>query len=114
MILHAWMCTLKFTGDCCSIESPTEKERVLELGKIYRKQSTLPLTNYQKAINDEAGEPVWEDPALLSRWGELQDLALLELQQKGYKFVKGKSRSKRLMSPPIETPKSTRSVQETR
>ena len=51
-----------YTLNLCSLQtvvaqkSPTEKEKVLELGKIYRKQSTRPLTNYQKAINDEAGE----------------------------------------------------------
>ena len=49
------------------------------------------------------------DPSLLGRRGDLLDLARVEVQEKGYNYVKGKSRSKRLMSPPTETPRRVRS-----
>ena len=44
-----------------------------------------------------------------SRRGDLLGLSRTEVQQRGYKYVKGKSHSKRFMSPPLETPKATRS-----
>ena len=49
------------------------------------------------------------NPSLLGRRGDLLDLARVEVQEKGYNYVKGKSRSKRPMSPPTETPRRVRS-----
>ena len=79
------------------------------MAKIYKKESSRPLSNYQKMINEVAGELAVKDPSLLSRRGDLLDLSRTEVQRRGYKYVKGKSRSKRFMSPPLENPKATRS-----
>ena len=58
-------------------------------------------------INQITGELALRDPSLLTRRGELLDLARVEVQQRGYNYVIGKSRSKRFLSPPLETPKPT-------
>ena len=50
-----------------------------------------------------------QDPSLLTRRGDLFDLARVEVQHKGYSFVKGKSRSKRLLPPSTDAPPPTRS-----
>lgn len=81
---------------------------MLEMGKIYKKETNRPLSRYQKEINEVAGELALKDPSLLGRRGELLDLACAEVQQRGYSYVKGKSRSKQFMSPPLQTPKPTR------
>lgn len=85
-----------------------DPQKVVEMAKIYKKESSRPLSNYQKMINQVAGELAVKDPSLLTRRGELLDLSRAEVQQRGYQYVKGKSRSKRFMSPPTETPKPTR------
>lgn len=82
---------------------------MVEMAKIYKKEASRPLSNYQKMINEVAGELAVKDPSLLSRRGDLLDQARVEVQQRGYNYVKGKSRAKRFMSPPLETPKPTRS-----
>ena len=79
------------------------------MAKIYKREVTRPPSNYQKMINEVAGELAVQDPSLLSRRGNLLDLARVEVQQRGYNYVKGKSRSKRFMSPPLKAPKPTRS-----
>ena len=85
--------------------TPVEKDNILEAGKIYKKES---LSKYQRAINEVSGELALRDPSLLTRRGDLLNLARVEVQQKGYSYIKGKSRSKRLMSPPGDTPIPTR------
>ncbi len=80
---------------------------MLEKAKIYKKETTRPLTKYQKEVNEEAGMLALDNPALLCRRGDLLELAREKVVEKGYTFVKGKSRSKRLVSPD-ETPRPTR------
>lgn len=67
------------------------------------------LSNYQNAINEASCELAIQDPSLLTRRGDLLNRARLAVQQKGYNYVKGKSRSKRFASPPSETPLPRRS-----
>ncbi len=80
---------------------------MLEKAKIYKRETTRPLTNYQKQINEEAGMLALSNPVLLCRRGDLLEQAREKVVEKGYSFVKGKSRSKRLTSPD-ETPRLTR------
>ena len=72
---------------------------MLENAKIFRRESSRPLTNYQKQVNEEAGLLALNNPSLLCRCGELLELAREKVMEGGYNFVKGKSRSKRLASP---------------
>ena len=91
-----------------SEDNPVARRSVIEMAKIYKKEENRPLSNYQKAINNTAGEIALRDPSLLARCGDMLNLAREEVQQKGYVYVKGKSRSKRLMSPPTQAPRPTR------
>lgn len=74
----------------------------MEAAKIYRKECSRPLTQYQKQVNEEAIHLALNDPSLLNRRGELMKLAQSQVYQKGYQFLKGKSRSKRFASPTLE------------
>ena len=80
---------------------------MLENAKIFRKESSRPLTKYQKQVNEEAGLLALSNPSLLCRCGELLELAQEKVMEGGYDFVKGKSRSKRLASPD-DTPRPSR------
>ena len=80
---------------------------MLEKAKIFRKDSSRPLTNYQKQINEEAGVLALSSPSLLCRCGELLELARDKVCESGYNFVKGRSRSKRL-APTDEAPRPSR------
>lgn len=80
---------------------------MLENAKIFRRESSRPLTNYQKQVNEEAGLLALNNPSLLCRCGELLELAREKVMEGGYNFVKGKSRSKRLASPD-DTPRPSR------
>ena len=77
------------------------------MAKIFKKETTRPLTNYQKHVNEEAGMFALSDPSLLCRRGHLLAQARSKVAEKGYTFVKGKSRSKRLASPD-NAPRATR------
>ena len=88
-------------GGSSSQLGPFDKEKILEAGEIYKKES---LSKYHRAINEASGELAVQDPSLLTRRGDLLNLARVEVQKKGYSYVKGKSRSKRFMSPPSDTP----------
>ncbi len=78
-------------------------ETVLEMAKIFKKESSRPLTNYQKQINYEAGMLALDNPALLARRGNLLELAREKVVDSGYTFVKGKSRSNKLGVPDVST-----------
>ena len=77
------------------------------MAKFFKKETTRPLTKYQKQIKDEAGMLALSNPTLLCRRGELLEKAREKVVEKGYTFVKGKSRSKRFASPD-ESPRPTR------
>ena len=67
----------------------------IESAKIFSKE---PLTPYQLRINQEAGNLALQNPALLSRHGELLEIPQKEVVEQGYQFKKGKLRSNRLTS----------------
>ena len=63
---------------------------------IYRRETKRPLSNYQKQINEAAGEIALRDPSILSsKKGRLLEAAKEEVYLSGYAFKKGRSRSKR-------------------
>ena len=72
---------------------------MIEMARIFTKESSRPLSKYQKQINAEAGSLAVADPSLLCKRGELLDRAREVVVENGYAFVKGKPRSKRLSSP---------------
>ena len=72
---------------------------MFENAKTFRRESSRPLTNYQKQVNKEAGLLALSNPSLLCRHGELLELAREKVMEGGYNFVKEKSQSKRLASP---------------
>ena len=75
------------------------------MATIFKKETNWSLSNFQ--INEEAGKLALSDPSLLCQCGQLSEQACSKLVEKGYTFVKGKSRSKRLASPD-NTPCATR------
>ena len=54
---------------------PVDTDRIREEAKIYRKESNHPLSNYCKQVNKAAGELAITDPSLLTRHGDLLNLA---------------------------------------
>ncbi len=62
--------------------------------KIYGRNPTKKVTDYQAEINDAAIELALEDPNLLMSRQRLLELARTRVRNDGYKFKKGKSRSK--------------------
>ena len=68
---------------------------VITSAKIFRADRP---TAYQQRINEEAGKLALKNPGLLTKRGELLDLARQEVVDQGYNFKKGKSRSKRFSS----------------
>ena len=63
---------------------------------IYKKETTLPLTNYQKRMNQAAQELCLGNPGLLHKRKLLIDAACNKIIEQGFQFVKGKSRSKKV------------------
>ena len=66
------------------------------MAKIFKKETNRPFTNYQKQINVEAGKLPLAALSLLGKRGRLLEEARIKVVEKGYAFVKGISRSKRL------------------
>ena len=54
------------------------------------------------------GKLALQDPSLITRRGDLLELARSKVHENGYSFVKGKSRSKRFAAPTEESPMTTR------
>ena len=85
-------------------------DEVFEKAKIFRKDSSRPLTDYQKQVNFHAGKLAIANPALLCKRGELLELARTEVHESGYTYKKGKSRAKKIASTSSEkATKSSRS-----
>jgi len=55
---------------------------------IYKKETTGPLTEYQKRINEEVGKLALVHPELLIRQGELLERARDMVVESGYAFKK--------------------------
>ncbi|KAI8089388.1 uncharacterized protein BX664DRAFT_332893 [Halteromyces radiatus] len=72
----------------------TNEKLTLSHAVIYGKNSTRPLTSYEKAINRASIQLVRQDTSLLIQKGKLFDMAKKKLLDEGYQYKRGKSRSK--------------------
>lgn len=70
------------------------EDKIREQAVIYQKESKRSLTEFQKLVNQFAGDIALGDPALLSKRGELLEAAKTAVYDSGYNFKKGRSRSK--------------------
>lgn len=61
---------------------------------IYGKNKKRALTSYEEAINRASLEIALENPLLVSKKGQLFDLAKKKLLKEGYEYKRGSSRSK--------------------
>ena len=71
------------------------EDKIREQAVIYQKESKHSLTEFQKLVNQFAGDIALGDSALLSKRGELLEAAKTAVYDSGYNFKKGRSRSKR-------------------
>jgi len=72
------------------VASGPSSDRIREMAKIYRKESLKP---YEERINSAAGDICVADPSMLKNKGELLKLARKRVDESGYSYKKGKSRS---------------------
>lgn len=79
--------------------------------RIYVKE---PLSDYRHQLNRLAGEICLRDPSLLTRKGELVKLAQKALNEEGYQYKKGRSRSKVFGSDSDTAPKRPKLSEEYR
>ena len=80
--------------------STVSQDQLIAASQIFTKP---PITAYHQRLNDEAEKLVLADPSLLTRRGELLQLACESAHNSGYVYRKGKSRSSRLGSPDLVT-----------
>lgn len=73
---------------------PATKEFIISHATIYGKKKNRLLTSYEEAINNAALQLALENPLLISKKGDLFDLAKKKLLQDGYRYKRGSSRSK--------------------
>lgn len=73
---------------------------------IYGKKTSRPLTSYEEAINRASTQLALENPLLISKKGDLFDLAKKKLLDEGYRYKRGSSRSK-LREKSITPPRSS-------
>lgn len=70
-----------------------DEAAIREKVKIYRKESSRPLSEYQKAINVAVGDICVQNPVMMSASkGDLLEAARQKVISSGFKFKKGKSR----------------------
>ncbi|KAI8328410.1 hypothetical protein BD560DRAFT_379331 [Blakeslea trispora] len=69
-------------------------EFIVHHAVIYGKKNNRPLTSYEEAINRASLQLALENPLLISKKGDLFDLAKKQLLQEGYRYKRGSSRSK--------------------
>lgn len=74
-----------------------DEDEVREAAKIYRKESSRPLNEYQKQINEAARDICLKNPTMLRNRARLLEAAR-EVVDSTYTFKKGKSRSKKFMT----------------
>ena len=67
------------------------RDKIMREARIYVKE---PLSDYRQQLNRLAGEMCLRDPSLLTKKGELLKLAQKTLNEEGYRYKKGRSRSK--------------------
>ena len=73
-----------------------DEDEVREAAKIYRKESSRPLNEYQKQINEAAQDICLKNPTMLRNRAHLE--AAREVVDSTYTVKKGKSRSKKFMT----------------
>ncbi|KAI8642536.1 hypothetical protein BD408DRAFT_416396 [Parasitella parasitica] len=75
--------------------APSTREFIILNATIYGKNtSNRPLTSYEEAINRASTQLALENPLLISKKGDLFDLAKKKLLEEGYRYKRGSSRSK--------------------
>ncbi|KAF7730558.1 hypothetical protein EC973_001939 [Apophysomyces ossiformis] len=75
--------------------TPTaSREVIMSHATIYGKNANRPLTEYEIAINKASIELALETPMLLVHKGRLFELAKKKLLEQGYRYKRGRSRSK--------------------
>ena len=72
------------------------RDYIAENSKVYGHNSERILTKYQESINDVAMQLCLQTPNLLSDRKSLLEAARKQLDESGYGYKKGRSRSKRL------------------
>ncbi|KAI8087962.1 uncharacterized protein B0P05DRAFT_530896 [Gilbertella persicaria] len=72
----------------------TTREFIVNNAVIYGKKNSRPLTSYEEAINRASLHLALENPLLISKKGDLFDLAKKKLLEEGYRYKRGCSRSK--------------------
>lgn len=77
-----------------AIDRQLEEEEIKSQATIYKKETTRPLNNYQKQINEVAQEICVKNPSMLRNRQKLLEMARIRVDE-SYQFKKGKSRSKR-------------------
>jgi hypothetical protein len=89
------------------------QEEILQKATIYSKESTRPLTNYQKEINKASQTLCLQNPGLLHiKRLELIQMARQKILDDGFQFKKGKTRSKTgLVSDPVFKPKQPKNLE---
>lgn len=73
---------------------PATREFIISHATIYGKKKNRQLTSYEEAINNAALQLALENPLLISKKGDLFDLAKKKLLEDGYRYKRGSSRSK--------------------
>lgn len=93
-----------------------DENEIRQQATIYKRETSRPLSDYQKAINKSAQEMCIHNPLMLGSRQKLLNAARQEVDVT-YRFKKGHSRSKRLMSssqPPAKRAKLCQDVREKR
>lgn len=70
-----------------------DEEQIKSMATIYKKTTCRPLSEYQKRINQAAGEICLKNPGSLQNRQKLLDSAREKIIEEGFQFAKGKSRS---------------------
>ena len=71
---------------------------ILNQAKIFGRDSERKLTKYQQSINDTATQIALDNPDILLSKQKLWEEARKKLDESGYNYKEGKSRSKQLIS----------------
>ena len=85
-----------------------KSEDIKEMATIFRKETTRPLTNYQRKMNEAAYELCAANPGLLRTRSLLMEKACAKIIEEGFQSVKGKSRSKKDLNPSDDQPTKKR------
>ena len=76
-------------------DSDLDQQEIMQQAIIYKKESSRPLSNYHKKMNQAAQEIRKRNPAMLGKRQSLMEAARTKIMQEGFQFVKGKSHSKK-------------------